>query len=57
MVRLLEIQRQELAELDPKELQAFAIALLCDLLDMFESDLATDETMEIERFCKEWFTK
>lgn len=56
MVKLLDCQ-EELADgerVGEEELRLFAIALLCSLLDIFESDLTTDEATEISQFCLDW---
>ena len=57
MVRLLKVQQEEVEEDDLAALKAFGISLLCSLLDIFESDIQTDEMTEIERFCQDWSKK
>jgi len=53
MVRLLDCQKTE-KEVDSEDLRLFAIAMLCSLLEIFESDLTADELREIELFAKDW---
>ena len=58
MTRLLECQK---AKIDPVEeaenLKTYSIALLCLLLEIFESDLTPEEDRQIERFAKDWCKK
>lgn len=56
MVRLLECQKQivEEVEEDPEHLRLFGIALICHLLDIFESDLVPDELRDMEHFTNDW---
>ena len=55
MVVLLKCQ-EELIESKPDSdcMKAFAIALICHLLDTFESDLTPDEIRDIDTFSKDW---
>jgi len=58
MVRLLKCQEDEArSNLHKDELTAFAVALLCHLFDIFESDLTVYEQMEIINFCMKWSKK
>lgn len=55
MVVLLECQKvEESCEIPWLQLKVFAIAMLCSLLEIYETDLTTDEQREIEHFCKDW---
>uniref|UniRef100_A0A6M3JM76 Uncharacterized protein n=1 Tax=viral metagenome TaxID=1070528 RepID=A0A6M3JM76_9ZZZZ len=58
MVRLLRTQQDtvdaELTRLGQKELEQFAIFLLVRLLEIFESDLTTEEEFEIKGIVQEW---
>jgi len=53
MVKLLEYQKECVAK-DAEKLESFTIALLCSLLDIFESDLSTQERLDIKNFCRDW---
>ena len=53
MTTLLKCQ-EELAVPDTEYLRTFAIALLCHLLDIFESDLTASESADIDRFIEEY---
>ena len=53
MVRLLECQKGEVTD-NKEDLVAFSIAMLCYLLDIYESDLMADELREIGDFCGDW---
>jgi len=52
MVKLLACQAG--LYLDPEKLEAFAIALFCSLLEIFESDLSVQERWDIKNFVKDW---
>ena len=54
MVKLLECQE---AKLVPEDLELFAIALLCSLLEIYEDDLSTNESIDIRHFCQDWCKK
>ena len=60
MVKLLECQKYILEEFQTdkaEELRLFAIALICSLLDTFETDLSPQELVDIRRFAKDWCKK
>lgn len=57
MTKLLECQKlsQSTRRKDNgEELRLFAIALLCSLLDIFETDLTNSELEDIRHFAEEW---
>ncbi len=56
MPKLLKCQEDEYNPMryDSGLLREFGVALLCHLLDIFESDLSTDESRDIETFCVDW---
>ena len=63
MVKLLECQKEALEEEDNRayyskeDLKAFAITILCHMLEIFESDLSTEEERDLEIFIKDWCEK
>ena len=54
MVKLLDCQKNEDQFYDKESLKAFAISMLCELLDIFEIDISAEEMRDIELFVKDW---
>ena len=52
MVVLLECQKK--TSWTEEDMLAFAISVLCHMLDILEIDLSTNEKRDLELFIKEW---
>jgi len=57
MVVLLKCQEGLLADDEDEKLKAFSLGLLCHLLEIYETDLTTDEKVDIDNFIKDWCSK
>jgi len=60
MVRLLECQQEAVDNEErtvyysKEDLKAFAITILCYMLEIFETDISTSEMTELDLFMEDW---